>query len=41
MENNKNLICIKIFSEIWDARISDAMPSHSEKKNVEIRNLYS
>ena len=31
MERNKNPICIKIFSGILYARISDARPSNSEK----------
>lgn len=51
IEKNKNLICIRIFSEVLDARISDAMPLHSlsfflmplhsEGKNVEIKNPYT
>lgn len=41
MEKNKNLNCIRIFSEILNARISDAMPLKMLKKKVEIRNLYS
>ena len=41
MEKNKSLICIRIFSEILDAKISDAMPLHSKGKNVEIRNPYT